>query len=104
MADADDVTYQFSMDRETWTEWTDTLPRSQHIDAHLRTLIEQDLRAATRSDDANDIEGKTLDVFATRIRIRTMHAIGALRDDDPDVAAALDQLEELSDMADILQR
>jgi len=68
-------------------------------------LIEQDLRAANRSDDADAIEGKTLDVFATRIRIRTMHAIGALRDgDDVDVDGALDQLEELADMADILQR
>jgi len=96
----DPVTYQFEIERETWYDWTDTLPRRQRIDKRLEQLIEGDLRAARR-DESQAINEKTARIFAQRIRSRCLHAKAALRDDD-DHDAVVDQLEELVDIADTL--
>jgi hypothetical protein len=102
--DTDDpITYQFQMDREQWRKWTNTIPRNHPIDGRLQTLIEQDLRSAAREGDQDDpINEKTLNIFATRIRIRAMQALGAVRDDE-NPEQAIDQLEELIDIADVLE-
>ena len=103
--DADTVPYQFETPREVWRQWTNTLPRSQNIDDRLITLIEHDYRSATRDANDDSMNDKTLGIFATRIRIRAMQALGAIRDgDDIDTDTAESQLEELIDMADVLEK
>jgi hypothetical protein len=37
------VTYQFTIDDDTWEEWKDTVPRSKPLDERLIELIEADL-------------------------------------------------------------
>jgi hypothetical protein len=37
------VTYQFSVDDETWMAWKETVPRSKPLDQRLIELIEADL-------------------------------------------------------------
>jgi len=101
-ADAETVTYQFEMDADAWREWVETIPRSQPIHGRLAALIEQDYRAATRETEDGGMDDKMLGVFATRIRIRAMHALSAIRDDD-DLEEAVSQLEELIDIADVLE-
>jgi hypothetical protein len=100
MADAEVdplVTYQFSMDREDWREWTDTLPRSIDIPDRLAELIRQD---TVVPDDA-DIERASVDVIASRIRIRTMQAASALNEGDTDTVEA--QLDDIAELADALE-
>jgi predicted RNase H-like HicB family nuclease len=101
--DGETVAYQFEMAESAWRAWVDTIPRSQPIHARLTTLIEQDYRTAMHDDEnGEELNDKTMGVFATRIRIRAMQAIGALRDDD-DPDEAIEQLEEIMDMADLLE-
>jgi hypothetical protein len=96
------VSYQFEMSADAWRAWTETIPRRQAIHSRLATLIEQDYRAATRDDDAEEEMGeKMMGVFATRIRIRAMQAKDAVRSDDSE--EAIEQLEEMEDMADLLE-
>lgn len=42
-AKSDMVKYQFQMDRETWNEWKETVPRSKSLEQAITELIEADL-------------------------------------------------------------
>jgi hypothetical protein len=101
----DTVSYSWTgIDEELWRSWTNTIPRAQPIHARLETLIEHDLKSATREATDEPMNDKTLGIFATRIRIRAMQAVGAVRDgDEVDEETALEQLDEIIEMADVLE-
>lgn len=101
----DTVSYSWTgIDKDLWRSWTNTIPRNQPIHARLETLIEHDLQSAQRDATEDPINEKTLGIFATRIRIRAMQATGAIRDgDDIDADTALEQLNEITEMADVLE-
>jgi len=106
MADAESdadgtVSYQFEVDRETWHEWSETVPRRTALHTRLRTLIDQDLRAARRDDDRG--EDATVDLLASRVRIRAMHINEAISGDEVDIETAAAHLDELLDIADALE-
>lgn len=97
------VKYQFSMDRETWREWANGIPRSQSLERQIQALIEQDLKARKRAASGGEIETETVGLLATRIRIRSMQAIGGVRDGDEDgLEKALSELEDIVDLANAL--
>jgi len=105
MADAESgddgtVSYQFDIDRETWRAWSETVPRRTALHTRLRTLISQDLRAARRDDDRG--EDATVDLLASRVRIRAMHVREAI-EGETDIETATDHLDELQDIADALE-
>jgi len=103
-ADADSgdgpITYQFEVDRDIWRAWRETVPRRTALHTRLRTLIEQDLRAARRDDDRG--EDATIDLLASRVRIRAMHIREAI-EGETDIETATDHLDELQDIADALE-
>lgn len=39
----DDVQYQFTVDREMWTKWKDTVPRSKALRDRIAELLKEDL-------------------------------------------------------------
>jgi len=87
--------------RDAYEAWLETIPRSDSAGPHLRALIEQDTRAAEARDDL-EVTPKTVSTFASRIRIRAMHAVDALRD-DPDEEAAIEYLEKIAELANTLE-
>lgn len=98
----DTVTYQFEMDRDEWREWSNTVPRETALADRLRDLIRGDVRAATRSHD--DMEARSVQLLAGRIRIRSTQALGAVRDDDDlDREKAVEELEEVIELANALE-
>jgi hypothetical protein len=106
MADADSgddgtVSYQFKIERDTWRDWTETVPRRTALHTRLRTLIDQDLRAARRDEDRG--EDATVDLLASRVRIRAMHVREAIEGESVDAETATDHLDELLDIADALE-
>lgn len=42
-ATQDRVKYQFAVDRDLWTDWKDTVPRSKALRDRLAELVERDL-------------------------------------------------------------
>lgn len=91
MADADDrVTYQFATDRETWRAWADSVPRSLNLDDRLVELIEQDTHAA--EGEWEDMEQRSAELLARRIKHRAKTAEQALDEDSEKVA---DELAEI---------
>lgn len=82
------VTYQFEIDRETWNDWKDTVPRSKSLDERLIELIEADAEGRVReptepapTEPADDLEGHLDDVDfpATVDRAEAIEAIRAAR-------------------------
>ena len=99
------VTYQFSMGRETWRDWSNTVPRQTSLESRITTLIEQDLRAAQRDASSTDTSAKTVSLMSSRVRIRAINALGELRDDgDEDTEDAIKHLEEIIDIADAMDQ
>jgi len=94
-----EVLREFCVEYNIWDEWTETLPRSLDIDTRIQQLIEKDAEAARRD---TDVEPESIGVFASRIRIRALQAIGALRDDD-DPEHAIEQLEDIREFASIME-
>lgn len=100
----DSIHYNFAVDSDEWTAWTETVPRSTALDDRLRDLIREDTRAAQRVGDGGDMETASVGLLAQRIRIRAMQALGAVRDgDDIDRETAVDELEDVIDLADTLE-
>jgi hypothetical protein len=97
--ESDTVVFQFEMGRDDWRQWTNTVPRDRPLSARIRTLIEQDARAARQAVD--EPEAASVDLLASRIRIRTTQALSAVNESDTDAAA--DQLQEILDLADAMQ-
>lgn len=97
------IPYQFDPPAETWRAWTDTIPRSTPVYRRLIQLIEQDLRA-TQRDGTSEMEAASVSVLASRIRIRSMQALGAVRDgEEVDTETAIEQLEEVIELANTLE-
>ena len=46
------TTYSFEVEDELWSEWKDTVPRSQRLDERLVELIQADVDG--RVDDVDD--------------------------------------------------
>jgi hypothetical protein len=83
------VTYQFSVDRETWDRWKETVPRTKTLDERLRELIEADAEGRVREPgepaptepDRDDLAGHLddLELPSTVDRSDAIVAIGAAR-------------------------
>jgi len=87
---------------EQCQEWADTVPRSASLSQELQRLIDQDIRATETAVAENENIAEIAPMFASRINIRCMQAVDALRD-EPDVEAALEQLKEIQDIAAALE-
>jgi len=96
---SDTVSYQFEIARDDWRQWADSIPRSVALDTRIRDLLEKDARGALDNDD--DVEQASVDVMASRIRIRAMQAAGELRDDN--LEAVEKQLADIQEIADALE-
>ncbi|MFW5964383.1 MAG: hypothetical protein ACOCQM_05910 [Natronomonas sp.] len=94
----DTITYQFEMNREAWREFADNLPRSIPLDERIRELIRKD--TVTIDDDA-DLSEASVDVMASRIRIRAIQAQGAIREGDDEKAD--EQLAEITELTSQLE-
>lgn len=102
-ADGDDtITYQFDMPTDEWREWTNTIPRNTPIDVRLQDLIRQDASAVAQAQNG-DTEAASIELLASRIRIRATQALGAVRGEDVDRETAVEQLEEVTDLASALE-
>lgn len=91
------------IDPDVWYAWADTVPRSERLGAHLSRLLEHDLRATENEQDDVEIEPKTVALFATRIKIKGRAALAELREDDPDTDDIADTLDDLMDLATVLE-
>jgi hypothetical protein len=94
----DTVTYLLETNREDWRAWTDTLPRSLHIDDRLAMLIKQD----TTTDRDTDELDKDASVLALRIRHKTRAALSSMGE-EPDLETARENIKEIQEIADVLQ-
>lgn len=95
------ITYQFEYaDEEAWRDWAHTIPRDVSLEQRITTLIEQDLRASERDGSA---EGKTVDLLASRIRIRAQNVRAQVRDGELDPDEALGKLEKIIELTEALE-
>lgn len=93
--DTDTTTYQFDIDRDTWREWADTVPRSVPLYARLRTLIEMD----THREDIEDVTTTRLVTMQyNRIQQRCETATEALERGDADKVR--EELAAIAEVAD----
>lgn len=97
--DAETETRVVEIETDTWTDWLETIPRTEAVHDRLTDLIERDVRAHRRSDD--DMEDATARVIGQRLRIRATQARGHLRD-DTDIDAAIKTLDDIVDLTDTL--
>jgi len=95
------VTFQFEMSRADWNRWKETVPRDLPLHERIVTLIEQDRRAAETA--RTDSETQSMELLASRIRIRATQADGAIRGDEGDTDAAREQIQEIVDLADAIE-
>jgi len=106
VVDGERVQKTFYANRDVYEEWVDTVPRSQSVDEQIQTLIMDDLRSAKRARNG-DIEDASVQLLASRIRIRSMQALGSIRPDDEDseidTETAIEELREVIELADALE-
>lgn len=92
---ADTVTFQFTVERELWDEWKNTVDRDRPLDTHIVSLLEADAASTTEPDQ------RTVSLTASRIKHRSMEAIRECRG-DPDVTALREELSEILNLAETL--
>ena len=86
----DQITYQFTVDGELWTEWKRSVPRDVPLDEEIRALLRRE------TTDADDLEEK---YRLTAIRVRR-HAIRANQklaagDDTDDIREEINDIVQL---------
>jgi len=100
MPDGDDmVKYRYSVPRDLWEEWKDTVPRSMPLYEAHRGLLRQDVAAL---DTDEDVAEAPVEVFATRIRHRARTAANAAQDGDTETVRQ--QCEEIAELTQALER
>lgn len=104
MSDGDDtdegesISYNFTMERDAWRRWTETIPRSVSLADRLRELIREDADA-TRRGGYDEIEERTARLLGSRLYHRARTAETALEDgDDEKVAAELEEIQKIASM------
>lgn len=98
------VTYQCKFPAPVWADWRETVPRSMRLSDRLRTLVKQDLRAATAHDDT---EAATIEVIRTRVHMRAIQATATLREAEPEeypdaIAEAREHMESIIDLTELV--
>lgn len=94
-------TFNLHTETDLWDDWKATVPRDVALGTRIRSLIRQDLRAARRDASGTGSEQATVDMLASRVRIRAMQAENALKENDTE--SAREQIEEIFELADALE-
>lgn len=95
----DPITYQFSMEREEWREWTETIPRNDALHERLKELIRIDTALAVEDFDVAKL--RLVDLKSERVREKARQGQNAIQQREKP-HQAVEKLRDIEEIADSL--